>query len=437
MCDTMVSVPAPGESGDVWLAKNSDREPSEAQLVEHHLAAVPRSRVLRATHVEIPEATATLEVAISRPAWMWGAEMGVNERGVAIGNEALFTRIPVADKGLTGMDLLRIALERATSADDALDVITWMIGRYGQGGRCGHRNASFRYHDAFLIADPRGAWLLETAGPYWAAARVEGTRTSSNVLTLGEEATRFGPGTIEHARARGFGRRGEPLRFRDAFADRALGLLSGGGARRVTTARMLGAAPRSVAAFARALRDHAGHSARQGLRITSPCAHASYLPTRTAGQTTASMIVRLGARERLHLFTGTSSPCLSVLKPVPLGRGQVDTGPPPGERRFDGESLFWRHERLHRAVLRDEAQRRPLLEPLRDALEHDALLGATRADAARASALFEEHRAALPGWLDRVSAAPPSRRAGPFDVYWRALDLLDGVPRPSRVGFDR
>lgn len=431
MCDTMVSVPS-GPDGDVWLAKNSDREASEAQVVEHHLGRVPTTQKLRATHIEIPEATATLEIAISRPAWMWGAEMGVNERGVAIGNEAVWTRIPVADTGLTGMDLLRIALERATSADEALDVVTWMLARHGQGGRCGFRSEGFRYHNAFVIADPSRAWLLETAGPFWAAAPVEGTRTTSNVLTLGEEATRFGPGTLEEARRHGFARGGAPLRFREAFASRVMGILSGGDVRRACTARALGRSPASVEVFAGALRDHGGHrSVRDGARLDAPCAHASYLPTRTSGQTTGSMIVRLGKTSRAHLFTGTSSPCLSPFKPLPLGRGLVDTGPTPNAEGFDPASLFWRHERVHRAVLRDEGARRATVELLRDALEERALAEATTIDADRASATWEEHRSVLPDWLDRVEAIRPERRFGPFDAYWRMLDARDHLPTKS------
>ena len=47
---------------------------------------------------------------------MWGSEMGANEKGVVIGNEAVWTRMPLRkDDGLTGMDLLRLAFTHAPS----------------------------------------------------------------------------------------------------------------------------------------------------------------------------------------------------------------------------------------------------------------------------------------------------------------------------------
>ncbi|NXI23454.1 SCRN2 protein, partial [Sterrhoptilus dennistouni] len=70
----------------------------------------------------------------------------------------------------------RLALERGSSAREALDVITTLLERHGQGGNCKEQPEPFVYHNTFLLADRTEAWVLETAGRYWAAQQIRGDR---------------------------------------------------------------------------------------------------------------------------------------------------------------------------------------------------------------------------------------------------------------------
>ena len=62
------------------------------------------------TYIEIAQVLTTRGVVLSKPAWMWGAEIGANDAGVCIGNEAVWTKLNSDDdltERLLGMDLLR------------------------------------------------------------------------------------------------------------------------------------------------------------------------------------------------------------------------------------------------------------------------------------------------------------------------------------------
>jgi secernin len=75
------------------FAKNSDRPPDERQVIEWN---APRrgNAAVRATHIEVdPFGDDTVGCLISRPEWCWGAEHGINEAGVAIGNETIYTTL--------------------------------------------------------------------------------------------------------------------------------------------------------------------------------------------------------------------------------------------------------------------------------------------------------------------------------------------------------
>ncbi|MEW6435120.1 MAG: hypothetical protein AB1730_26770 [Myxococcota bacterium] len=413
MCDTVCAVTADA----VLFGKNSDREPGEAQPVELVPAQSGLGGVVRCTHVEVPQVARTRAVLLSRPAWMWGCEMGANDAGVVGGNEAVFTRFPVEKSGLTGMDLLRLALERAGSAREAAQVIIELLAAHPQGGRMGLRNAGFRYHSSFLLADAREAWVLETAGPFWALERVRGVRTISNALSI-VTPDELHPGAADEARRRGWLGRGETFDFARCFASPPYRHLTGGWQRQARTTKSLAEAS-AARDVMRTLRDHRGAHPADGLRLESPCAHASWEPTRHAGQTTASMVSALTPSGARHWLTGTSSPCLSVFKPARLDV-EPDAYGPLAPERADEASLWWRHERLHRAVLRDWSARRGVVESERKALESQHLEDADVAGAWRA------HREALPGWLGRVAATAEVSGGKPlFRAWWRRQTRRD------------
>ena len=184
MCDTLVSLTDDGP----LFAKNSDRDANEAQVLRWYAAAdhAPGARV-QTTWTEIDQVPHTYAVLLSQPWWMWGAEIGANERGVVIGNEAVFTRRTGdhGDGSLLGMDLVRLALERATDAEDAVVTIVNLLEEHGQGGSCSFEHPRFSYDNSFLIVDPERAIVLETAGRHWATEHVVGRgRSISNGLTI-------------------------------------------------------------------------------------------------------------------------------------------------------------------------------------------------------------------------------------------------------------
>ncbi|KAM4626628.1 secernin-3 isoform 1-T2 [Discoglossus pictus] len=206
-CDTFVALPPATVGNRIIFGKNSDRPSDEVQeIVYFPEKTYLTGETLECTYIKIEQVEKTYAVILSRPSWLWGAEMGANEFGVCIGNEAVWGKEEIDDnEALLGMDLVRLALERAKTAEEALDVIVSLLQKYGQGGNCTEDNMSFTYHNSFLIADRKESWILETAGQYWAAERIEdGIRNISNNLSITTKIDREHPGMREHAKYKGW-----------------------------------------------------------------------------------------------------------------------------------------------------------------------------------------------------------------------------------------
>ncbi len=421
MCDTMVATGSVTADGVTLFGKNSDREPNEA----HELIFVDAAdhgptgtATVRCTYMEIPQVPHTYAVLLAKPFWIWGAEMGVNEHGVVIGNEAVFTKVTYGKaEGLIGMDMLRLGLERGATAEAALDVITTLLAEHGQSGNCGFRNKLF-YHNSFLIADPAEAWVLETAGPHWAARRIDGIYAISNRLSITDTWDLASPDLVQHAIDRGWCKGRDDFSFAGCYSDRIYSTFSDAANRRKRTLELLNAqrgriTPATVMA---ALRDHGAEAKAgdwhpdRGLIGTTVCAHAGYGPARGA-QTTGSMVSHLDADHPTHFLTGTAAPCTSLFKPLWHDVPLPDMGARPCGTA-DPDSLFWRHERLHRQLLHDAPAGLALIEEERDGVEaawiEEAVELAAADPATRgafAARCLEQAQEVETRWLSRVTEA--------------------------------
>ena len=287
MCDSLVALPAATDGRSTLFAKNSDRPPDEVQLIEH-LPGGSSPSTVRCTYLDIDApGPQTLACVVSRPTWCWGVEHGVNEAGLAVGNEAIYTTLdprslPVA---LTGLDLVRLALQWADTAERAVAVITEALERYGQGGS-GHdpagRTGAKSYFSSFLVADPGDAWVVETSGRAWAVERVVDTRAISNRTTIAAF-------DAEHRHPR------QPV---ERFVD----------ARLAASTAVLGRRPVTVESLAAHLASH-DSCAEEGWSV---CMHT---PDEV---TVASMIVELraGAAPVVHVAQG--SPCTTPYVTAPV-----------------------------------------------------------------------------------------------------------------------
>lgn len=405
-CDTFVLTPEFNVYGCNVLSKNSDRPIGEAQPLLYTPAQdFGDNSSLKCTYIEIPQVQHTYATIGSRPYWMWGFEMGVNEKAVFIANEAQGSRIAEqgAENELLGMDLLRLGLERAASAEGAVDVISALLERYGQNA-----NASQlfdrRYENSFFIADPNEIWLLETAGRRWIARRVTEKAAISNCYTIEGEYDKASTNIEKYARDSGFLAEGEAFNFAKAYTAPAM--------------RQTIALPRwrrlkklisehrqyCLSDIRNILRDHYegeiiaprdGWGAGYGM-MASICMHAM---TWDSSQTTASMTARYDADLGVVVRYAPSIPCCSLYLPVYM-TGYIPRCMSVGDKSYDGQSLWWRFERLAIAVSADYESNHRHLAEARDRAERIIEQEAAQAEAAAAQHVKKGEKSAANATLN-------------------------------------
>ena len=165
---------------------------------------------------------------IPQPERTYNVVGNMNEHQVAIGESTWGGRRELQDTtGQAVIDygsLIQIALERSTTAREALDVMTDLVEKYGYASS----------GESFTIADKNEVWVMELIGKgaekgaVWVAVRIPDDAICGHaneprirqVNMKDKENVRFSKDVIKFARKRGyFNGRDEDFSFADAYAE--------------------------------------------------------------------------------------------------------------------------------------------------------------------------------------------------------------------------
>lgn len=434
-CDTFVLPAENTLSGSIVMAKNSDRPLGEAQALTWTAGAKhARGETVRCTYISVPQAGETYGVLGSKPYWMWGYEMGVNEKGVMIGNEAQGSR--AAETGdeneLLGMDLLRLGLERGATAREAMAVITALLEEYGQNANAS-RLYDKRYENSFFIADREEIWLLETAGRMWAAKRIEEPYAISNCYTIGKP-DECSEALEKYARDKGWLAVDERFNFAKAYT--APAARQTGAVPRMRRLRALLEAedePLDAVTIKAILRDHFEGTLiepRFGASFgtfPSICMHAM---TWDGSQTAASMICRWTENVGPVMRYAYSLPCTSVYIPAYCTGALPPLMSASGEK-FDENSLWWLFERLSTAVSADYERYAPFARIGAANLDEEIETQAAKAERAAARAARagrpEEAKAVLNEAMNQSARQAAAFAIKQFDQIRAAIRKRGGI----------
>jgi len=334
VCDTVSILSSWTENkNESFFAKNSDREPGEDQVLQavssgslsiEGLQGISgnnlKSEYIKTNYENLSNYLRThlnffklkfkpFNIVISRPLWLWGGEIGVNEKGVAIGNEAVFPKIKPQRTAILGMDILRLALHLAATAEEAKDFICSVVSEYGQAGDGGYMHRSV-YHNSFLIQDKNEAYVVETAGKEWAAKRVRDYCTISNTYLnedeYGKTKTWYSSG--EHPGTDAFKKKYENKIFnyfargelRNRYKNSLISELKG---------------KANLDSVKSIMRSHIKGGNNPGIKrgMGSICIHSGFF---IKSETTASLVVHYINNKSIIWYTDSSFPCISLYKPL-------------------------------------------------------------------------------------------------------------------------
>ena len=301
-----------------YFGKNSDRDTAERQLV--CISENPKEDFYNNPFEEkvgkyIENSFSTLKnifpkfdnkykAVISKPVWTWGAEMGVNEYGVSIGNQAIFSKEDVHIKGLLGIDILRLALHNSKTADEAVDFIINLIENYGQGGDGGYKR-NLKYDNSFLIKDFNESFLLESAGRHWAVKEIDKSKAVSNAYIINNDFDKIDKESSEVDN------------FKNKYENKLKTYFTKGNNRKNFANNFLAENDFYLGSIMKLLRSHISKKNKLKRGRKSICMHSAWA---VKSETTASMIVEYFEDDFIIWMTASPNPCVSLYKPLIMSK---------------------------------------------------------------------------------------------------------------------
>ena len=262
---------------------------------------------------------------------------------------------PEKETGILGMDLLRLGLERAATAREAISVITGLLKEYGQKANANPLTER-TYENSFIITDKDECWVLETAGREWAAKQIKEMQGISNCYSIGCDSDMLSENAERTAREKRWLSPDEPFNFAKAYSGRLVGQPLGVQRYRRLNKLLGEKSVHDFGSLANILRDHFDGeitSPRFGATAGTFMSICMHMRDWAESETSASLLARYDDEIGIIARYAPVQPCLSAYIPVYMAGGLPEKMQ-TAERMFDEKSLWWQVKLLSLLVTVDE-----------------------------------------------------------------------------------
>jgi dipeptidase len=204
--DMVVALARATIDGQTLFGHNCNRFAQEApEVVRVPGRSFAPGEMVRAAQIELPEVRQTIAVLASRRKGEWGYHHGVNQNGVAVGLTHFRARLSGEGPGLTGPDLVRLALERAHDTRHAIELLIDLLNRHGQTPAADQMTqGEVALANALMIADGTEAYVLAACGHHWAMQAIGRVRALGEVCHVRQDWDRISRGLADLAITRGW-----------------------------------------------------------------------------------------------------------------------------------------------------------------------------------------------------------------------------------------